>query len=633
MKALSLLLTGLSAFAPLAHAHLPPIDPKYKTTETPTAEAAKFLINWPIFAANSTGPAPAIAAPFGAFTSKVNVHWDEKWLYVEAKGLPDHPLMVGIKSWQQQVPIPQTYTGESAWKIPLHPVVAKEPMSAKNHFLRGAVALAANGIPIFNALNNRGDDAYLFGELDEFGGHCGRADDYHYHIAPLHLEKLVGKGKPIAIALDGYPIYGLTEPDGSTPGKVDEFGGHETPALGYHYHASKKYPYINGGFHGQVTEIGGQVDPQPSAGHVRREGAAFSQSPLRGALIKAFTVSPDEKKYSLEYTLNGKALSVKYTHNDDNTWTFIYSRPDGTTVTETYKPNERRGGGGGGPDGPAGGGQGGKRPRPGEQGKRGDPNDGAKGEVGSTGEQANPNNTVDPAAPKNDRPNDRPRNDRPPGDRPPKGKGGKGDKPGMVKPTMADTITLHVYADNWFIMYINGKLRVVDPIDYMPHNVVVADILPEYPMTIAVLAMDNADPKTGLEYGNHIGDGGLIIKFGDGTVTSAKWKAKNFFKGPLNRDVANPKVQRDPIPANWFAVDFDDSKWPNATEFTEERVGPKEHFYKYADAFKGAKFIWSDDLDLDNTIIFRTKVEAPPGYKQRWTTHSEIDIREVTELR
>lgn len=44
------------------------------------------------------------------------------------------------------------------------------------------------------------------------GGHCGRADDYHYHIAPVQLEKQVGKGMPIAYALDGYPIYCYTEP-------------------------------------------------------------------------------------------------------------------------------------------------------------------------------------------------------------------------------------------------------------------------------------------------------------------------------------------------------------------------------------------------------------------------------------
>ncbi|NCZ71820.1 MAG: hypothetical protein EBY80_17030, partial [Actinobacteria bacterium] len=199
-------------------------------------------------------------------------------------------------------------------------------------------------------------------------------------------------------------------------------------------------------------------------------------------------------------------------------------------------------------------------------------------------------------------------------------------KPGMVKPSMEDTIKLNVYADNWFILYINGKLRVVDPIDYMPHNVVSVDILPEYPMTIAIMGRDNADPKTGLEYGDHIGDAGLILKFADGTVTNAKWKAKSFFKGPLNGDVKNPKVEHTPVPANWFAVDFDDSKWANATEYTEERVNPKESFTKAKESFAGAKFIWSEDLDLDNTVIFRTRVEAPAGYKQRWTTKSEFDI-------
>jgi hypothetical protein len=39
----------------------------------------------------------------------------------------------------------------------------------------------------------------LAGELDEYGGHCGRADDYHYHIGPVHLEKIVGKGNPISV--------------------------------------------------------------------------------------------------------------------------------------------------------------------------------------------------------------------------------------------------------------------------------------------------------------------------------------------------------------------------------------------------------------------------------------------------
>ena len=196
----------------------------------------------------------------------------------------------------------------------------------------------------------------------------------------------------------------------------------------------------------------------------------------------------------------------------------------------------------------------------------------------------------------------------------------------MVKPSTEDTLKLNVYADNWFILYINGKLRVVDPIDYMPHNVVSVDILPEYPMTIAIMGRDNADPKTGLEYGDRIGDAGLILKFADGTVTNAQWKAKSYFKGPLNGDVKNPKVEHTPVPANWYAVDFDDSKWANATEYTEERVNPKESFTKAKESFAGAKFIWSDNLDLDNTVLFRTKVEAPAGFKQRWTAKAEFDL-------
>ena len=94
-------------------------------------------------------------------------------------------MMVGIKSWQQQVPLPQPYNGNNAWQIPLHPVVAENPISAKTNLFRGAIALAVNGIPIFNPQNNRGEVSQEIGELDEWGGHCGRADDYHYHAAPV----------------------------------------------------------------------------------------------------------------------------------------------------------------------------------------------------------------------------------------------------------------------------------------------------------------------------------------------------------------------------------------------------------------------------------------------------------------
>ena len=122
---------------------------------------------------------PAIADSFEPFAKRNELKYrqDANFFYVETDAMPDHKMMVGITAWQQQVPLPQPYFGDNAWRIPLEPVVAKNPLSAKSHFFRGAIALAANGIPIFNPIKNDGKtDTLVAGELDEFGGHCGRAE-------------------------------------------------------------------------------------------------------------------------------------------------------------------------------------------------------------------------------------------------------------------------------------------------------------------------------------------------------------------------------------------------------------------------------------------------------------------------
>jgi phosphatidylethanolamine-binding protein (PEBP) family uncharacterized protein len=317
----------------------PPVDPRFL-----------------LVAARKPGkPAADIAAAFAAFEKlgAVSCRSDDRFFVVGSNGVPDHPLMVGIRSWQQQVPLPQKYVGNNAWKIPLHPVPAANPAMTRDRFLRGAIALAVNGIPIFNPLNNRGEDAYKIGELDDYGGHCGRADDYHYHIAPVHLEKQVGKGMPIAYALDGYPIYGYEEPDGSPVKGLDKLGGHEDADGNYHYHATKSYPYLNGGFRGEVTERDGQVDPQPRAEPVRQ-----ALPPLRAATIVGFT-APTPTSRRLTYEVDGRKGTVEYAIGGDGTISFTYIDPSGKTSTETARP---RGGGGGGGRG----GRGDRPPRPGE---------------------------------------------------------------------------------------------------------------------------------------------------------------------------------------------------------------------------------------------------------------------------
>lgn len=191
----------------------------------------------------------------------------------------------------------------------------------------------------------------------------------------------------------------------------------------------------------------------------------------------------------------------------------------------------------------------------------------------------------------------------------------RGGPAGLVKPDMSDTVTATVYADNWFAMYINGKLVAVDPIDFLPHNVVKVDLLPEYPMTIAVVAKDNADPKTGFEYGNRVGDAGISIKFSDGTVTDSKWKVKTMSSGP--------PVKTDAFPEGWYLPTFDDSNWANATPYTVQRVNPKKPYYDYD--FTGSTFVWSGNLDVDNTILLRMKV-TKPGWMKRWNTRPDLDI-------
>jgi hypothetical protein len=276
---------------------------------------------------------PGLADAFEPFKDQLKFHWDDRWFYVESNGMPAHNMMVGITAWQQQVPLPKSYTGANAWQIPLHPVPAKTPVSIKGRFLRGAIAIAANGIPIFNPQNNRGEVSQEIGELDQWGGHCGRGDDYHYHAAPMFLEKTVGPGKPIAIALDGYPIYGSTGQDGLQVDEktLDAFHGKTDARGNYAYFASAKYPFVNGGFHGEVVERGGQVDPQPSG-----QGVRPAMPPLRGAHITDFTRSKDDKSFSLKYELAGETRLVNYTINADDSVKFDFIDGRGQIRTESY---------------------------------------------------------------------------------------------------------------------------------------------------------------------------------------------------------------------------------------------------------------------------------------------------------
>lgn len=205
-----------------------------------------------------------------------------------------------------------------------------------------------------------------------------------------------------------------------------------------------------------------------------------------------------------------------------------------------------------------------------------------------------------------------------------------------------EIVTGFIVADNYFELYVNGRLVGVDPVPYTPFNSAVARFKAKKPYTIAIKAVDWEERLgLGMEtmHGKrwHAGDGGLMARFSDGTVTDRTWKAQSFYIAPLAKpdDVveqgavhATPKLGRVypdakapgcrercyavhyPVPANWTAADFDASGWPAAFEFSDAQVGV-DHipaYTRYRQAFSGAHWIWSNNLVFDNLVLARKTV-------------------------
>ena len=202
-----------------------------------------------------------------------------------------------------------------------------------------------------------------------------------------------------------------------------------------------------------------------------------------------------------------------------------------------------------------------------------------------------------------------------------------------------EVITGYLIADNYFELYVNGTLVGVDATPFTPFNSAIVRFKAKRPITYTVKLVDwEENLGLGTERGRspfHPGDGGFIARFSDGTQTDASWKAQSFYIAPLvsPQDVVEsgnvhdtPKLSRTypeapdnaecgeqcyavhyAVPRNWSARDFDDRDWPSAFEFTLAQMGAErlKAYSNFADAFAGAKVIWSRNLVFDNVVIVR----------------------------
>jgi hypothetical protein len=274
--------------------------------------------------------------------NKIKASCEGEFLVVESDGLAQEMMMVGITAWQQQVPLAQNYTGTNSYKIPLIPVASSTPTITSGV---GAVAIALNGVPIFNpskpsqggnqTIYDPNNDPKLVGELDVCGGHSGKGDDYHYHAGPVcFLDALGGKtGGVVGFALDGYKILEFHDAGEIIPKDLDSCNGHEHSGLGYHYHITERAPYVIGCFHGVISNTF-----QPETLRLRPPGGPID------AKITSLTTDPSGIT-TLNFSYNNSNLFISYKKVDD-CYEFTYSNPltreSPGSGTQTYCPGANR---------------------------------------------------------------------------------------------------------------------------------------------------------------------------------------------------------------------------------------------------------------------------------------------------
>ena len=220
--------------------------------------------------------------------------------------------------------------------------------------------------------------------------------------------------------------------------------------------------------------------------------------------------------------------------------------------------------------------------------------------------------------------------------------------PPVVIDNDGEIINAFIFADNYFEMYVNGKPVGKDNVPFTQFNSSVVRFRARRPCTIAILCVDweenlglGSETQPGTSY--HPGDGGIVVTFTDdaGTIiaTSSKnWKAQTYYTSPI-QDLGclqeNGPTRSSALcstadaadgskffgihwvrPDGWMNVDFDDSNWPTALEYSNAEVGVdnKPAFTNFRDVFdnssQDAQFIWSSNLILDNEILMRYTLQG-----------------------
>ena len=271
----------------------------------------------PAFAHEDHCAAVAASVADAGFSDSVSVTCSDTHATLTSDTFPDHDMMTGIVGTNEQVPVPANYGA---------PVVLVPTFTGTALTRDAALGVAVNGVPIYDytgggemsqadlAHHQAQHDTLQTGQLDVCGGHAGRGDDYHYHVAPTCMIAQMKNAGPDAIigwAFDGYPIYGDTNPDGSTiaAGVLDQCNGQADATFGYRYHTSPQAPYIVQCLMGAVADFDRlpRVRPLTATG-----GGGAPGRPPRGGVEDLIFVQNADGSRRMHYRYQGQDYYISY---------------------------------------------------------------------------------------------------------------------------------------------------------------------------------------------------------------------------------------------------------------------------------------------------------------------------------
>ena len=246
-------LTLFSAAVALVFACSSPATPSATSTSSSTSTTT----------AASSAAKPAM---YSRFQSAVTITMDGTTVVLKSNTVPDHKSPywgTGNALYEAphsgMIPNPNLIVSQAlTLRVPSSPAIA----AAASDTPLGPIGMAVNGVPLFNQY--AAGRSPLNGEIisfDRYNGHPQQSGQYHYHMEPFWLTSANGASSLIGVLLDGFPVYGPKDPDGSTPSNLDSCNGHthataDVPAGIYHYHATTAVPYLSGCYKGTAGSVG-----------------------------------------------------------------------------------------------------------------------------------------------------------------------------------------------------------------------------------------------------------------------------------------------------------------------------------------------------------------------------------------